>query len=120
MNSNVQIVVGVYLLVANLRLHFLYQSPDSLGRPSIHSRERAETEGFQSFDEAQVIPPADLFGVGIGGPRIQRQPDDGLFNLDESLRFEELPGVVLVRDRSAGPSRRVVEPVVPLPNVVVR
>jgi hypothetical protein len=103
------------LAVTYLSTDRLQHWPDVLVEvPPVDSGEGRGAECFEALGDAQVVPPANVFLVGVIGPRIIWDADDCFLDVDEAGLLQQLAGAMLVCDWARDPVGGVCEPAVPL------
>jgi hypothetical protein len=94
---DLHVVVRVDFAVTYLLADLLDQWFDvCIQVPLINSCERRKGQGLEAFGDAQVVPPPNVFLVRIIGPRVVRNADDRLLNVDETGRLQQVTGTVLI------------------------
>ena len=108
------VVIDMISLVADPGLDLGKQLSHIVWRPLIDPCQRTEACCFEAFHHAQIIPSSDFFEVRILWPRVERQFDHLSLHIHESLRLQQLLGVLQILDRPARTVSGVLQPVIPL------
>jgi hypothetical protein len=113
--SDLHVVVRMNLAVTYFLAHALEQWFDvCVEVPLVDPGKGRKRQGFQTLGYAQVVPPANVLLMGIVGPRIVRDANDSLLDIDEACRLQVLAGPVLIGNGSRNAPCGVSQPLVPL------